>query len=125
MSEAKVCRGVRGATTVEVNTKEAIVAEGKALLLALVEANGIDPADVASLFFTATSDLNAEFPAQAARQLGWDDVAILCAHEMNVPGALPMCLRILIHWNTTRTQAEVKHVYTKGAKHLRPDRASV
>ena len=118
-------RGVRGATTVEENTKAAIVAEGRALLEAMVEANGIDPADVASIFFTATPDLDAEFPAQAARQMGGDNVAILCAHEMSVPGPLPLCLRILVHWNTTRTQAEVKHVYMKGAKALRPDRASV
>jgi chorismate mutase len=119
------CRGVRGATTVDANTKEAIIASGTELLLALVEANGIDPADVASVFFTATRDLDAEFPAQAARKLGWDDTAILCAHEMSVPGSMPMCLRILIHWNTDRAQADVKHLYTKGARNLRPDRASV
>jgi chorismate mutase len=119
------CRGVRGATTVEANTKEAILASGIELLQALVDANGIDAADVASVFFTATPDLDAEFPAQAARKMGWDDTAILCAHEMSVPGSMPMCLRILIHWNTDRTQAEVKHLYTKGARNLRPDRASV
>ena len=93
--------------------------------LGVVAANGIDPADVGSIFFTATPDLDAEFPAVAARQLGWTDAAMLCAHEMGVPGSMPMCLRIMIHWNTTRSATEIKHVYIRGAQGLRPDRASV
>lgn len=119
------CRGIRGATTVETNTKEAIVEATRELLDRLVAANDIDPADVGSIFFTATPDLDAEFPAVAARQLGWTDAAMLCAHEMGVPGSMPMCLRILIHWNTTRSARDIKHVYIRGAQGLRPDRASV
>jgi chorismate mutase len=119
------CRGIRGATTVEANTKEAIVEATRELLDRLVEANDLDPADVGSIFFTATPDLDAEFPAVAARQLGWTDAAMLCAHEMGVPGAMPMCLRIMIHWNTTRSAKDIKHVYIRGAQGLRPDRASV
>jgi len=119
------CRGIRGATTVDANTKQAIVEATRELLDKLVEANDIDPADVGSIFFTATPDLDAEFPAVAARQLGWTDAAMLCAHEMGVPGSMPMCLRIMIHWNTTRAAKDIKHVYIRGAQGLRPDRASV
>lgn len=119
------CRGVRGATSADANTREAIVTATRELLEALVEANGIDPADIASVFLTATPDLNAEFPAQAARAMGWDDAALLCATEMAVPNATPSLLRVLIHWNTPKTQAEVRHVYLRGAAALRPDRARV
>lgn len=114
-------RGVRGATTVESNSPEAIIDATKELLGAMVKANEIDKDDVASAFFTLTQDLNAEFPAVAARQMGWTDVALLCGHEMNKPGALPMCLRILLHVNTDRPASEIKHVYLRGARILRPD----
>lgn len=120
-----MCRGVRGATSADANTKEAIVAATRELLEALIAANGMDPADIASVFLTATPDLNAEFPAQAARQLGWEDAALLCAQEIAVPGATPGLVRVLIHWNTPKTQAEVRHVYLKGAQALRPDRVKV
>jgi chorismate mutase len=120
-----VCRGVRGATTVEENSREAILAATCELLTLMIEANGIQPDDVASTIFTTTPDLNAEFPAFAARQLGWHDVALLCGHEMAVPGALPRCIRILIHWNTERRADEIVHVYIKGAEDLRPDRANL
>jgi len=76
---------------------------------------------VASVIFTTTPDLNAEFPALAARQLGWLDVPLLCSHEMAVEGALSRCIRILIHWNTTKSQKEIQHVYVRGAEALRPD----
>ncbi len=115
------CRGVRGATTVEVNEREAILAATRELLALMIEANGIKPEDVASAIFTTTPDLNAEFPALAARQLGWHDVALLCGHEMDVPGALQRCIRILIHWNTTRPADQIRHVYIRGAETLRPD----
>lgn len=114
-------RGIRGATTVKANTREAILEATSELLKAMVEANGIDLQDVASAFFTSSPDLNAEFPALAARQMGWADVALLCGHEMNVPGALNMCLRILLHVNTERKASEIVHVYLHGAKVLRPD----
>jgi chorismate mutase len=76
---------------------------------------------VASAFFTTTADVDAEFPALAARQLGWLDVPLLCGHEMSVPGSLPRCVRVLIHWNTSKAQNEVEHVYVREATRLRPD----
>jgi chorismate mutase len=83
--------------------------------------NGIESEDVASATFTTTTDLDAEFPALAARQLGWLDVPLLCGHEINVPGSLRLCVRVLVHWNTDKAQSEVNHVYIKGAQRLRPD----
>jgi chorismate mutase len=116
-------RGVRGATTVEANTRESILAATSELLRLMIEANRIEPDDVASAIFTTTLDLNAEYPALAARALGWHDVALLCMHEMNVPHGLKMCVRILLHWNTAAAARDVKHVYINGAVNLRPDRA--
>lgn len=115
-------RGVRGATSVAENSEEALLAATRELLLTMIQANGISPDDVASAHFTTTADLNATFPALAARQLGWFDVALLCGHEMDVPGALPRCVRILIHWHTRRRQEEIVHVYLHEARELRPDR---
>ena len=115
-------RGVRGATTAEANTREAILAATRELLCLMIEANHIQPEDVASAIFTTTIDLNADYPALAARALGWHDVALLCMHEMNVPHGLPQCIRILLHWNTQVSAREVKHVYIKNAINLRPDR---
>lgn len=116
------CRGIRGATTVEANEPEAIVQAASELLTELMQANGLQIDDVASAIFTTSQDLNAEFPAVAARSMGWTDVALLCGHEMDVPGALPMCLRILLHVNTEKEARELAHVYLRGAKVLRPDR---
>lgn len=116
------CRGIRGATTADANTPEAILQATRELLLLLIEANDLDSADIGSAIFTTTTDLNAEFPAIAARQLGWHDVALMCGHEMDVPGSLRHCIRVLIHWNTSKTQAEIRHVYIRGARSLRPDR---
>ena len=115
------CRGVRGATTVEVNSREAVLTATVELLDAMVRANEIEPGEVASAFFTTTADLTAEFPALAARQIGWTHVAMLCGHEMAVPGSLPRCLRILLHVNTGKRADEIVHVYLRGAKVLRPD----
>lgn len=120
-----VCRGVRGATTVSSNTREAILSATRELLLTMLRANDVQLDDVASAYFTTTMDLNAAFPAIAARQLGWYDAALLCGHEMEVPGGLPRCVRILLHWNTTKLAEEVVHVYLRGAKNLRPDRDSL
>jgi chorismate mutase len=119
------CRGVRGATTVERDTAEDILEATRELLEEVIRRNDIQPEHVASAIFTTTPDLHAEFPAVAARQLGWHDVALLCGHEMNRPGALARCIRVLIHVNTTRTAAEMVHVYLRDAVTLRPDRASV
>lgn len=116
------CRGVRGATTVETNTREEILKATRQLLALMIRQNGIDPVDVASALFTTSPDLNAEFPALAARQLGWSNVALMCMHELDVPNSLPGCIRILLHWNTDKPQAEIQHVYVRGATRLRPDR---
>ena len=121
--EAMSLRGIRGATTVDANTKEAILDAATELLSAIIEANQIQRDDVASAFFSTTPDLNAEFPALAARNMGWSHVALMCAHEMDVPGSLPMCLRILLHVNTSRPPQELKFVYLRGARALRPDLA--
>lgn len=118
----KICRGIRGATTVEENTVDAILAATRELLYIMIRANGIEPDDVASAIFTTTFDLNATYPALAARQLGWYDAALLCGHEMDVPGGLPRCIRILVHWNTNRQPKDIVHVYLRRAKNLRPDR---
>jgi chorismate mutase len=115
------CRGVRGATTLERNEREEILAATRQLLALMLRQNGIKLADVASAIFTTTPDIDAEFPALAGRQLGMLDVPLLCGHEMTVPGSLPLCIRILIHWNTDLPQSEIHHVYIREAKRLRPD----
>ena len=115
------CRGVRGATTVEANTRDEILQNTRQLLALMIRANGIEPEDVASAMFSVTSDLNAEFPALAARQLGWLDVPLMCAHELSVPGSLPLCIRVMLHWNTDHRQQEVTHIYLRDAERLRPD----
>ena len=117
-------RGIRGATTAESNTKDAILEATHELLAALVDANDLQADDIASAFFSATQDLNAEFPALAARHMGWSNVALTCMQEMYVPGSLPMCVRILIHANTAKAQNEVRFVYLRGARVLRPDLAN-
>ncbi len=118
------CRGIRGATTVENNTREAILDAARELLAELIRANDIQKEDVASAYFTTTPGLDAEFPAVTARKdFGWTDVALMCGHEMGVPGSLQMCLRIMLLVNTDRSQAEICHVYLRGATVLRPDLA--
>ena len=115
------CRGIRGVTTVESDTADVISAATRELLTRIVEANDIAVKDIASAFFTVTPDLTAAFPARAARELGWQHVALLDAQEIPVPGSLPRCVRVLIHWNTEKPQAEIRHVYLRGATSLRPD----
>ena len=117
-----LCRGIRGATTVDRNDQEEILTATRELLFIMIRSNDIKQPDVASAIFTTTVDLNATYPALAARQLGWYDAALLCGNEMNVPGGLTKCIRILIHWNTNRSADEIVHVYLRGAKELRPDR---
>jgi len=119
------CRGVRGATTVIENTKEAILEATREMMYIIIRANEMRPEDVASAYFTTTVDLDATYPALAARQLGWYDAALLCGHEMRVPDGLPMCIRVLIHWNTTRSATEIIHVYLRDARTLRPDRKTL
>lgn len=116
-------RGIRGATVASENTVEAIRCATRELLLALVEANGVEIADIASVFFTTSPDLTAEYPALAARQLGWMDTALMCSQEVAVPNGLPLCIRVLIHWNTDKRQDALQHVYLGAATRLRPDRS--
>ena len=108
-----VCRGVRGATTVEENTREAILGATRELLVQMAEANDIHPDDVTSVFFTTTPDLTAEYPAAAARQFGWRAVAMMCGHEMAVPDGLERCIRVLVHWNTGKSAADIQHTYIR------------
>lgn len=115
------CRGIRGATTVDTDSPEAILEATSQLLAGIVQANDMQVADIASAFFTVTPDLRSAFPARAARQLGWHHVALLDAQEIPVPGSLPRCVRVLIHWNTPRSQSEIQHVYLGEASSLRPD----
>ena len=116
-----ICRGVRGATTVESNSREEILTATRQLLALMISLNDIQAEDVGSAIFSITQDLDAEFPALAARQLGWLDVPLICTHEVHVPGSLANCIRILLHWNTDKAQSEIQHVYIKGAIKLRPD----
>lgn len=118
-----ICRGVRGATTVEEDKPDAILRATRELLALMIQVNGIRSEDVASVIFTTTKDVVSQYPALAARQLGWLDVPLLCSHEMEVPGSLPRCIRILLHWNTERSQAEIHHIYLGAAQSLRPDKS--
>jgi chorismate mutase len=119
MAEARV-RAIRGATTVEANTASAILGATRELVLALQRANGFGAEDVVSAIFTATPDLDAAFPARAAREAGWQ-VPLLDAVEMDVPGAPRMCVRALVHVYTTAAPDRLHHVYLRGATRLRPD----
>lgn len=119
-----VIRGIRGATTVTANTRDDILGAARELLDEIVSRNDVDRDSVASIIFTTTTDLDAEFPAVAARDAGWTHVALECLHEMNVPGSLPRCLRILMHVNSDRAQDEISHVYLRDARALRPDLAT-
>ncbi len=118
-------RGIRGATSATANTAEAIVEATEELLRELVRLNDLDPAEIAFAYFTTTPDLNAEFPALAARRLGWLDVPLLCGHDMNVqhpnPRGVPMCVRILLLYNTPRPQASMRFAYMRGAEAIKAD----
>lgn len=114
-------RGIRGATTAGANYVEDILGSTRELLEALQAENGFAPEDLATIWFTVTDDLNAAFPAQAARQMGWRDVPLLDALEIPVPGSLMQCIRVLVLWNTEVSQLAIRHVYLHGARVLRPD----
>ena len=115
------CRGVRGATTVSADERDQILLATRQLLALIIRQNEIDTADIASAQFTVTKDLTAEFPALAARQLGWIEVPLLCVYEITVEDSLPLCIRVLIHWNTDKAQSDIHHVYLHDAVKLRPD----
>jgi chorismate mutase len=122
MSQPWRVRGVRGATTASENTREAVLEATRELLQEVLRVNEIrDPDDIASILFTTTLDLTATFPAEAAREIGLQLVPLLCASEIAVPGRLPRCVRILLHLNTTKSLADIVHVYLREAKSLRPD----
>lgn len=115
-------RGIRGATTIEKDTAENVLSATRELLETIFASNpDLDARDIASAIFTTTTDVKSAFPALAARQYGWVRVPMICTHEIPVPGGLPSCIRVLIHWNTDRTQNEIRHVYLREAKNLRPD----
>jgi len=113
------CRGIRGATTVDANTKQDIYASTKELLHEMIKTNGVKQDDIASIIFTVTDDLNAAFPAKAAREMGMMNIPLLCSREINVHNSLQSCLRILILFNTNKKPDEIKHIYLKGAANLR------
>jgi chorismate mutase len=115
-------RGIRGATTVAADQSDLILEATRELLEAILKENpGMKPEDVGSAIFTVTDDLASTFPAQAARQMGWSMVPMMCAREIPVPGSLPKAIRVLVHWNTEMAQGEIKHVYLRDAVKLRPD----
>ena len=114
-------RGVRGAITVESNTAEAIRRAVHRLLGTIVARNGIEPEKVASVIFSTTKDIDAESPAFGARQMGWTSIPLFCTQEMEVPDSLALCIRVLIHVNTDKSQDEMRHAYLDGAFVLRPD----
>jgi len=115
-------RGIRGATVATEDRPEVVSAATRELLLAMMEANPtLQAADIASAFFTVTEDIQSAHPAKAARELGWDQVPMLCAREIPVPGSLPLCIRVLLQWNTELPQHAVRHVYLGQAASLRPD----
>jgi len=115
-------RGIRGATTVAEDQPDLILEATRELLEAILKENeGMTPEDVGSAIFTVTDDLASTFPAQAARQMGWSMVPMMCAREIPVPGSVPKAIRVLVHWNTDTPQCEIKHVYLRDAVSLRPD----
>lgn len=115
-------RGIRGATSVPVDTREAVLEATRELLRELLRTNAIDVFDeIATVLFTTTPDLTSTFPAEAARELGMDQVPLLCASEINVPGRLARCVRVLLQINTDKPQKDMVHVYLREAKALRPD----
>lgn len=116
-------RGIRGAVTVDADEPHAIVAATKRLLCSMVEQNGVELDDIASVLFSLTPDLRAAYPALGAREMGWVHVPMLHFSEIDVPGSLPRVIRVLMHVNTARSQQEVEHVYLDGARVLRPDLA--
>lgn len=112
-------RGIRGAITVDQNDADEIREATKELLRAILDENSLSTEDVVSALFTVTPDLNADFPASGARELGWDLVPLICANEIPVPGALPLCIRVLLHINTSCSQQEIRHIYLREAVCLR------
>ncbi|MFA4967622.1 MAG: chorismate mutase [Candidatus Margulisiibacteriota bacterium] len=114
-------RGIRGAITVKKNSKKAIITATVRLLAEMIRGNKVKVSDIASIIFSSTADLNAEFPARAAREMGFDLVPLFCVVEINVPKSLKKCVRVLMHVNTGKSQKEINHVYLEGAANLRKE----
>jgi chorismate mutase len=114
-------RALRGATTVDADTTDQVRARTIALLEQMVERNGVDHDDIISVLFTATDDIHSMFPATAARDIGFGDIPLICARELDIAGATPRCIRVLMHLTTERGRSELRHVYLEGAASLRDD----
>ncbi len=115
-------RGVRGATTIQSDTVELIQEETERLVLEMVKKNNVNPDDVASVIISTTTDISSSFPAKAVRSIpGWTFVPVMCTHEMDVPEAIRLCIRVLMHVNTNLAQQDIHHIYLNGAMKLRPD----
>jgi chorismate mutase len=114
-------RALRGATTVESDEADQVRARTVALLQEIVDRNGIDHDDIISVLFTATDDIHSIFPAAAARDIGFGDIPLICARELDIVGATPLCIRVLMHLNTSLSRSELRHVYLEGASGLRDD----
>ncbi|WP_050615426.1 chorismate mutase [Bacillus testis] len=117
-------RGVRGATTVDRNDEIEVIGKTEELLLEMIAQNNIVAEDVCSVLISVTADLTAAFPARALRTIeGWTYVPVMCVREIEVPGSLTQCVRVMLHWNTDKKQREIRHIYQHGAVSLRPDLA--
>ena len=114
-------RALRGATTLDADTRDQVMERTGTLVRAVLERNGLSADDLVSIIFTATDDVTAEFPAAAARAVGINQVPLLCARELSVQGAVPLCIRLLVHAYTDRDPADLRHVYLEGAEPLRTD----
>jgi chorismate mutase len=121
MSASLMVRGLRGATTVDADTTEQVTERSQELVMHLMERNHLVEDDIVSMLFTATADVTSLFPATAIREIGFGAVPLLCAAEIAVPGAMPLCIRVLVHVHTTKTRDEIHHVYLHGAQGLRDD----
>ncbi len=115
------CRGIRGATSVQANDADAIITATRELLEHIIAANQVEQGDVASVIFTATPDLDAAYPAFAARQMGWTQTPLLCHQDLAVNGSLPHCIRVLVLWTTSLRPEQIEHIYLRDARSLRPD----
>ncbi|MGZ4119031.1 MAG: chorismate mutase [Actinomycetota bacterium] len=118
---ARQLRALRGATTLDADTRDQVMERTAALIMAILDRNAIEHEDLVSLIFTATDDVRSEFPAAAARGIGISDVPLLCARELDVEGSVPLCIRVLIHLYTDKEPAQLRHVYLEGAVPLRTD----
>jgi chorismate mutase len=121
MSAPLVVRGVRGATTVDADTIAQVTERTQELMRTIMERNGLDEDDIVSVVFTATPDVTSVFPATAVRAIGFGAVPLICAAEIAVPGSMPLCVRVLLHVYTSRSRADIHHVYLHGAQGLRDD----